>query len=273
MNFHFRPKVLCKKHSQIIFLCKMAGKFLVSIDVKKPPTRERQGLDLETLSFTKNILITASRTNLEEISTFVKKRNHRFFIYCDCTSLSDLDTILNLLNDGCSKVLITQEQHAHISEQGPLPSESLDRLISVSGADKPLTILDEIIVEKYLETVKSGSITVVPSHQLTADPSTYPQLFPYHKLITSLLKSDRLDGLFPTVVSDERGTCLGLVYSNEASIQKAVEMGRGVYFSRSKNGLWIKGSESGDTQDLLSIEWDCDADALQFKVVQKGIGE
>lgn len=33
------------------------------------------------------------------------------------------------------------------------------------------------------------------------------------------LKTDRPDGLFTTVVCDESGVCLGLVYSNELSIR------------------------------------------------------
>lgn len=84
------------------------------------------------------------------------------------------------------------------------------------------------------------------------------------------LRSDRPDGLIPTVVCDECGVALGLVYSNAASIAASLACGRGVYWSRSRNGLWRKGDTSGAWQALRSIAADCDADALRFTVVQHG---
>jgi phosphoribosyl-AMP cyclohydrolase / phosphoribosyl-ATP pyrophosphohydrolase len=89
--------------------------------------------------------------------------------------------------------------------------------------------------------------------------------------ICAPLSSDRPDGLWPTVVSDERGITLGLAYSDRASVAKAVETRRGVYRSR-KRGLWVKGESSGATQDLLRIDLDCDRDCLRFVVRQRGEG-
>lgn len=86
------------------------------------------------------------------------------------------------------------------------------------------------------------------------------------------LVSDRADGLWPTVVTDERGAVLGLVYSSAASLERAIETGRGVYFSRSRGKLWEKGATSGDTQELIEVRVDCDRDALQFVVRQGGRG-
>ena len=93
------------------------------------------------------------------------------------------------------------------------------------------------------------------------------------KLVTQSLKSDREDGLFPTVIVDEQGQCLGLVYSNEESIKVSLTRGVGVYWSRSRNQIWVKGETSGNTQELLSIGWDCDSDALKFVVRQRGQGK
>ena len=124
--------------------------------------------------------------------------------------------------------------------------------------------------QRFTALVKQGCVVVIPAQSLTTDPAG--KEFPVHRLFTDLLHSDRPDGLFPTVVTDERGTCLGLVYSNQESIGKALQTGCGVYYSRSRKGLWIKGEESGNTQELVSISLDCDADSLQFKVRQKGEG-
>lgn len=90
--------------------------------------------------------------------------------------------------------------------------------------------------------------------------------------LTSCLRSDRSDGLWPTVVCDERGVALGLVYSNQESVRESIETGRGVYYSRSRGGIWRKGEISGNFQELLGITLDCDRDALRFTVLQTGSG-
>jgi phosphoribosyl-AMP cyclohydrolase / phosphoribosyl-ATP pyrophosphohydrolase len=85
------------------------------------------------------------------------------------------------------------------------------------------------------------------------------------------LRSDRPDGLWPTVVVDERGAALGLCYSDLESLRAALEQGRGVYRSRSR-GLWVKGATSGATQELLRIDADCDRDCLRVTVRQRPPG-
>lgn len=88
---------------------------------------------------------------------------------------------------------------------------------------------------------------------------------------TAPLVSDRADGLWPTVVTDERGVALGLVWSDLESVATALETSSGVYRSRSR-GLWIKGETSGSRQELIAIDVDCDRDALRFRVRQSGSG-
>ena len=90
--------------------------------------------------------------------------------------------------------------------------------------------------------------------------------------IAAPLMSDRPDGLFPTVVADEAGVALGLVYSSGESIRAAVAERRGIYWSRSRGSLWRKGESSGDVQELLAVTPDCDRDALRFTVRQHGAG-
>lgn len=85
------------------------------------------------------------------------------------------------------------------------------------------------------------------------------------------LRSDRPDGLWPTVVVDPNGVALGLVYSSRESLSEAIETRRGVYHSRSR-GFWIKGETSGNTQRLLRVDADCDRDSLRFVVRQEGEG-
>lgn len=89
--------------------------------------------------------------------------------------------------------------------------------------------------------------------------------------IAAPLTSDRADGLIPTVVTDERGQALGLVYSSKESIKTAVAERRGIYQSRSR-GLWRKGESSGAIQELLRVTPDCDRDSARFTVRQAGAG-
>lgn len=79
-------------------------------------------------------------------------------------------------------------------------------------------------------------------------------------------------GLWPTIVTDDEGLTLGLVWSSRASIAAAVAEGRGVYWSRSRQALWRKGASSGATQRLLRIDLDCDRDAIRFTVRQEPPG-
>lgn len=85
------------------------------------------------------------------------------------------------------------------------------------------------------------------------------------------LRTDRPDGLWPTIVCDESGKALGLVYSSRESLSLALRTGSGVYYSRSR-GLWTKGEQSGDRQQLIRVELDCDRDTLRFVVRQEGDG-
>jgi phosphoribosyl-ATP pyrophosphohydrolase len=89
--------------------------------------------------------------------------------------------------------------------------------------------------------------------------------------IAAPLTSERADGLWPTVVVDERGAALGLAWSSSQSLQQAVELRKGIYESRSR-GIWEKGAISGSTQELLRVDLDCDRDALRFTVRQHGAG-
>ncbi|EDQ85680.1 uncharacterized protein MONBRDRAFT_29130 [Monosiga brevicollis MX1] len=89
--------------------------------------------------------------------------------------------------------------------------------------------------------------------------------------LTSLLNTDREDQLWTTLVVDERGKALGVCYSNQESLCKAIEVQEGVYWSR-RRGLWHKGLTSGATQTLQRINYDCDRDLLIFQVTQHGAG-
>jgi len=78
--------------------------------------------------------------------------------------------------------------------------------------------------------------------------------------------------VWPTVVCDEAGHTLGLVWSTRESLARAVAERRGIYWSRSRQSLWVKGETSGNSQQLVRVDLDCDRDALRFTVRQTGVG-
>ena len=90
-------------------------------------------------------------------------------------------------------------------------------------------------------------------------------------VILAGLVTDRPDNLYTTLVVDNRGVALGVVYSNQQSIRELLASGRGTYWSRQR-GLWKKGETSGCDQQVLFVTPDCDGDVLRVAVIQKGKG-
>ncbi len=78
-------------------------------------------------------------------------------------------------------------------------------------------------------------------------------------------------GLVP-VIAQERATgdVLMFAWMNREAVQKTAELGRAVYFSRSRNKLWFKGEESGHVQTVHEMRMDCDGDVLLLSVTQLG---
>lgn len=79
------------------------------------------------------------------------------------------------------------------------------------------------------------------------------------------------DGLIAAIAQDaDTGDVLMLAWMNEAALRATIKTGRGTYWSRSRQALWIKGETSGHTQDVVEIRVDCDQDAVLLKVRQTG---
>jgi phosphoribosyl-ATP pyrophosphohydrolase/phosphoribosyl-AMP cyclohydrolase len=79
------------------------------------------------------------------------------------------------------------------------------------------------------------------------------------------------EGLVPAVVQDALSKeVLMLAYMNRESLQKSLESGQTWFWSRSRNELWNKGATSGNTQEIVSLHYDCDGDTLLVKVRQNG---
>lgn len=78
-------------------------------------------------------------------------------------------------------------------------------------------------------------------------------------------------GLVPVVTQDARsGQVLMLAYADQEAVEKTLATGEAHYYSRSRRELWRKGATSGNTQRVVEVRFDCDADALLYRVLQTG---
>lgn len=79
------------------------------------------------------------------------------------------------------------------------------------------------------------------------------------------------NGLVPAIVQDVKTKdVLMLGYMNQAAYQQTIDTKKVTFFSRSKNRLWMKGEESGNVLELVSLKNDCDQDTLLIQANPKG---
>ena len=89
--------------------------------------------------------------------------------------------------------------------------------------------------------------------------------------IPAPIKEALSKGLIAAIAQDAtNGEVLMIAWMNEEALSKTLETKRATYFSRSRNSLWVKGETSGHFQEIISINFDCDADAVLLKVNQIG---
>lgn len=78
-------------------------------------------------------------------------------------------------------------------------------------------------------------------------------------------------GLIPCIVQDfETGDILMMAWMNEESVRRSLVDRTTWFWSRSRNKYWHKGEESGNTQELVELRYDCDADCLLARVIPAG---
>lgn len=271
--------------------------FLISVNVPPGLGGEKEGLNREEVSSLGCVFFEVAPPTFEKVLRFLGRHNTEFQPFFDVTRLESREDIITLLDAGARKVFVRPDQLPDYAEFGSrvaavlagdkiadVASTETQHGLLVSGVDLASSGVEQLKAKKIeslfvkpsagadLETfVKAAAehkaIPILPSTGLSS--TTQPGKLAVSKILAATWKSDRPDGLIPTVVVDEQNTALGLVYSSEESVGEAIKTQTGVYQSR-KRGLWYKGATSGDTQELIRISLDCDNDALKFVVRQKG---
>ncbi|MGN8646952.1 bifunctional phosphoribosyl-AMP cyclohydrolase/phosphoribosyl-ATP diphosphatase HisIE [Gracilibacillus sp. HCP3S3_G5_1] len=85
------------------------------------------------------------------------------------------------------------------------------------------------------------------------------------------MKPDFSKGLIPAIVTDYyTKDVLMLAYMNEEAYEKTLETKQTWFYSRSREELWNKGATSGNTQEVQTIDLDCDQDTLLIQVIPAG---
>jgi phosphoribosyl-AMP cyclohydrolase len=78
-------------------------------------------------------------------------------------------------------------------------------------------------------------------------------------------------GLIPAIAQDATsGEVLMMAWMNAESVRRTLAGGRVTYWSRSRQGFWVKGESSGHVQELVEMRVDCDRDCLLVVVRQTG---
>ena len=78
-------------------------------------------------------------------------------------------------------------------------------------------------------------------------------------------------GLIPAIIQEAAsGRVVMMAWMNRASLESTVRTGKTHFWSRSRQKFWMKGEESGNTQTVKQIAFDCDGDCLLIQVEQNG---
>lgn len=128
-----------------------------------------------------------------------------------------------------------------------------------------------LIAAGGISTIEEIKTLVKMNVSMQLGMSIYTGAIKLEDAYIAVMDFEKQGGLIPTVVQDiETKQVLMLAYSNKESLRKTLSEGQASYWSRSRNELWTKGLTSGNTQELISAKFDCDQDALLFKVKQNG---
>jgi phosphoribosyl-AMP cyclohydrolase len=79
------------------------------------------------------------------------------------------------------------------------------------------------------------------------------------------------DGLIPAIIQEQStGRVLMMAWMNREAVQRSLDLGKTVFWSRSRQKYWVKGETSGHVQVIKDVAFDCDGDTLLIQVEQTG---
>ena len=79
------------------------------------------------------------------------------------------------------------------------------------------------------------------------------------------------EGLLPVIVQKiDSNKILMFAWMNHETLKESIKQRKAIYWSRSRQKIWIKGEDSGHYQYIEDMFLDCDKDVLLIRVKQLG---
>ena len=79
------------------------------------------------------------------------------------------------------------------------------------------------------------------------------------------------DGLIPAIAQDHlTGEVKMMAWMNRESLAETIKTGKAVFWSRSRQKLWLKGESSGHFLEVVSLQADCDRDTILLQTEPLG---
>ncbi|KAI9704031.1 MAG: trifunctional histidinol dehydrogenase [Bogoriella megaspora] len=219
----------------------MSAAFLAAIDIGTY-TNLSQGLSPKALSYFGHVFIKISQEAVDDAFLYLQQSFGLFESYFDVSSLNSIDDIVSLLDSGVAKVFVNHDQLGQLNSIDNLDQNRVVPLVDVPSASEASTAvsgsaffdnakdisfltplleksmgdpaiyvgLAEPTADTARQVARTGVIPIIPATALTIDTRTEPSLIPAASLLLANATSDRPDGLYTTLVTDERGFALGL---------------------------------------------------------------
>jgi phosphoribosyl-AMP cyclohydrolase len=79
------------------------------------------------------------------------------------------------------------------------------------------------------------------------------------------------NGLITVVCThSDTGDVLMVAYANAEALAACMATKKATFWSRSRNRLWVKGEESGNSLQIVEARIDCDQDCMWLKCIPAG---
>jgi phosphoribosyl-ATP pyrophosphohydrolase / phosphoribosyl-AMP cyclohydrolase / histidinol dehydrogenase len=229
---------------------------IASADITLGPPFQK-GITRDQCSLLGCIFFTINDSKVERLLGFLKQHVEKRG-YVNVTAVTSLDNIVSILDAGAYTVFVGSSQLENLKayddrvalvvsdadkEFGRIPAGGVlikcGEDLEVSKAalksckeSKASPIFLSPASKDNMQAVvdlarEHSAIAIIPAAHLTMENSSSKDLLSVPAVIGAAWTSDRADHLIPTIVTDERGICLGLVYSSQESLSESLKTGTG----------------------------------------------
>lgn len=181
------------------------------------------------------------------------------------SSSDNIIDVLELYNEQIEKITITLH-----SKEG-----------TCTGIDKMQ--IDKItkLLNKYdIKVILAGGIASLSDIKYLITKNIIPQFgsgfwqghFTLGQVMSLMLNAEKQSKLvkdiiwYPTIIQNKSGEVLGLTASTVESLRLSIDTKTAIFYSRDRKDIWIKGATSGNTQQLLSVNFCCDNTSVRMVV-------